>query len=1044
MNGLGIGQLWASLGLDTSMFNKQIQQVNQQLTATSNTMASTAQKFRSFGWLATTTITAPLMLAAKSVSTAGMEFEFSMKKMIGLAGVASSEIAGLSKVVKELSNSTGVDPQKLADTLYFIESSGLKGKKALDALQMSAKGAASGMGDAKDIANLLTAALNAYETEGLTASRVMDVLTATIREGKAEPEELVRAFGSILPIAQQLGVSIDEVGGALATMTLVTASTANSATYLRNVLFHILKPSNQVVEAFKEMHTSVGEVQSMLRNQGFDATMKYLDKLTADYGKTLADVFPDLRSLLGALNYTGQAAEKTAGIMDRVNNSTGDFGKNYEEMSVTIKNAWNRAMSSLKTTSIDLGAVIGPYLTKLFETLAKWLKTISDAFLSLSPGMQKFILGVLTLTAALGPLSLISSTLIYIYTGLVPILNMLKVSFIALKTAVISFNTILAANPYMAAFAAIMLLASVYLLLGNRTSSLTAAQKAQQSIDKDVTSQYSQQAGEIRKLLFLIENVNIANEERIKAINTLKGIVPEYNGALTEEGILINHNTEAIDNYLVALQKKIRMQVMENKISDAMTKLEEAKLNRQYRYNKMQEGDSNLRKLNPFYIPSEKFWEWSIKQEIKATDELNEYIKIYDDFMKSLNDPKPIKFPLGAGVDASSLLNGNGNNNGNAGAIGDDVVGLINAKKKEIEDKQKQIDEEIDRNKLELHKKQMVRLQEELDLLNKMPDAEPKSIYEWIAQKLKDLKTQLDLTDDAFERTQIINKIKDFEKLKEHMDNPVEPLLKFDNAQHLIGDQLKELDSINAKIANYDEGSIIRYGTLNDLLKERKRILENIKDLQDGIKKKTELGIDPYAGGGGADAIANAMHMKNPLKTDMKMMTQWEEAIQRIQSQRKNSADPIALRMRLMEKTADDVSRAFGNMWNVLITGGDKSKTVLENLADVWKEAIGQVIQDLITAITKALVLRAIFTIFSGGSGGAAGGLGDFVGEVGSNLAYAPNIGKLSTLPTVVPSAASNLQSTLGFNDGGQVRFVIEGDKLVGILDKQGKRNSIF
>jgi len=702
MNGLNIGQLWASLGLDTSMFNKQINQVNGTLTKTSNNMQATAAKLRSFGWLASTTITAPMVLATKSIATAGMEFEYSMKKMIGLAGVASGEISGLSKVVKELAVSTGVGPQELAETLYFIESSGLKGARALEALDMAAKGSAAGMGEAKDLANLLTGAMNAYETEGLTAARVMDVLTASIREGKAEPAAMVTAFGTILPIAQELGVSIEEVGGALAVMTLTTSSTANSATYLRNILFKILNPIDEVKDAFIGMKTSVEEVQVMLREKGFDVTMKYLDELTRKYGKTMADIFPEMRALSGALNYTGQAAEKTAGIMGEVDKSTGDFGRNYEEMAKTWKKEWDRSVSSIKVSAIDLGTAVLPYLTKMFDVVAGALKRVTDSFMSLSPEMQKLILGFAAFMAVLGPLSLLVSTTMYIFIGLIPVVNLLGAAIIGLANAML----FLEANPLVLLATTLALVALItYLSICNvLVGELTDVEKAHAAISGLVADGYAKEAAAVKKLHWEAMNKGLSDEKRLKAIKELNAIMPEANFELSKEGELLSTTGHALDDYLNALYEKIRLKVIEEQLTKKMEAVEKARLatlEAQYAFDSHKGGSLRLQNA----------WEDAAAAEVLARKELKGYMDLFNTFSEN-----PSKVPvLGSGD------GGKGGNGGKGGDGGGEIVkqlSLIEAKELEIAELQKVIEKERNRDALVGHNYRLSLLQDELKALN--------------------------------------------------------------------------------------------------------------------------------------------------------------------------------------------------------------------------------------------------------------------------------------------------------------------------------------
>jgi len=61
----------------------------------------------------------------------------------------------------------------------------------------------------------------------------------------------------------------------------------------------------------------------------------------------------------------------------------------------------------------------------------------------------------------------------------------------------------------------------------------------------------------------ITENANAPYERRKEAIDELNRIVPAYNASLTKEGELYQHNTTALDNYLVRLKEKYMIQAVE-------------------------------------------------------------------------------------------------------------------------------------------------------------------------------------------------------------------------------------------------------------------------------------------------------------------------------------------------------------------------------------------------------------------------------------------------------------------------------------------------
>ena len=65
-----------------------------------------------------------------------------------------------------------------------------------------------------------------------------------------------------------------------------------------------------------------------------------------------------------------------------------------------------------------------------------------------------------------------------------------------------------------------------------------------------------------------MRNEKISMDRRREALNELKKIIPGYNGLLSEEGRLTKDNKSAIDDYLVSLEKEIKLKAYKDKLVD--------------------------------------------------------------------------------------------------------------------------------------------------------------------------------------------------------------------------------------------------------------------------------------------------------------------------------------------------------------------------------------------------------------------------------------------------------------------------------------------
>lgn len=423
MAGINLGALTATLVANTANFDKGMTRAQETMAnfgkSTSSTLSSTAQKFRTFGYLATAAVTVPIVAAGKAIFNMAKDYEFSIQKIVGLAGVAQDAVNKWNKTVLEMSPEVAKGPKELAEGLYYIASSGVKGAEALNILKLSARAASAGLGETQQVANLLTSVMNAYAGTGITSAHATDVLVAAVREGKAEASSFAGTLGQIIPIAAELGVKFDDVAGGMAAITLTGSSTAQAATYLKGVFNSLLKATMHGEKALGSMGSSYAELRKILREGGVIALMQKIRDMSVEYGETLSsEVFPNIRALTGFLSIAGKNFKYNSELMDRVANSTGAMDTAWNAVANTIQIKWNKAIAEVNVSMVTLGQTLAGILIPLIEGFARVLSNITKWFNGLSEAGKRFYTIAIMLIAALGPVNLLLSLFLYTINGL--------------------------------------------------------------------------------------------------------------------------------------------------------------------------------------------------------------------------------------------------------------------------------------------------------------------------------------------------------------------------------------------------------------------------------------------------------------------------------------------------------------------------------------------------------------------------------------------------------------------------------------------------
>lgn len=408
------------------------------LNATLNTASGRLKKFgqgiSSVGKSLQTRLALPLVAAGAASLKMAAEFDKSMTMIKSLVGIAGDEVDSMGVKVREMASEFAVSSSEAADALFFITSAGLRGSDAMEALEGSLKASAIGMGQTKDIAKLASAAMNAYGSDTLSAANATDVVTASIREGSIEADELAAVMGSVLPVASNMGVQFHEVGAALAAMSRTGTGAAEGATQLNAILAGLLAPSSKAEDALIAMGLSSAGLKKQIKDEGLLAALHTLKTSFDANAKGAETVFPNIRALKGVLDLLGSGAQTNNEIFARMNNTMGMTQTAFDATSESAEFKMRKALGTVRESFSQLGSQLLTGLLPIFQQVTGAIQQVFNAFFNLDTGTQKLILG-------LGAIAVVLPTIITLVGSLTTLMGVLlsPIGLVAAALAGVAF-----------------------------------------------------------------------------------------------------------------------------------------------------------------------------------------------------------------------------------------------------------------------------------------------------------------------------------------------------------------------------------------------------------------------------------------------------------------------------------------------------------------------------------------------------------------------------------------------------------------------------
>ena len=303
---------------------------------------------------------------------AAADFEKALAQSVGLASLLPEEVGKVRDELLKMATAVGKGPQELAEAFYFASSAGLDTEKALAAVASSAKAAAAGMGETKTIIDAVTSVMNAYGMAADQANRVTDALVNTVKYDKGEPEDLAGSIGKVVPVASQMGVSIEEVGASMAVMTRIGLNADEAATALRGTLLAIMNPAAQSATALAKIGKSAASLRQEIKTKGLAATLVDLMEALEGDDEALAAIIPEARALTGVLATAGNQSEEYVNVLAEMNDGLGATDNAFAEASDTF----SFKMAQLKASFDVLKVKVGNELLPALKKFADWLVSV--------------------------------------------------------------------------------------------------------------------------------------------------------------------------------------------------------------------------------------------------------------------------------------------------------------------------------------------------------------------------------------------------------------------------------------------------------------------------------------------------------------------------------------------------------------------------------------------------------------------------------------------------------------------------------------------
>lgn len=287
----------ATLSADAQKKASDLQVIAAEKSAAAQEVAATRSKVAMTSVLGVANkISAVSLLAGAAVAVGATEmaakFEKSTMLLVTAGGESMGALDNVRKGILDISTSTGTSAEQMSEGMYVMEKAGIRGAAGLAALKAAAQGAKDENVDLGIMTQALTDLLLDYNTKTTDAAAVTrdsikytNELVAASGAAKTTMTDFANSMSAVIPIASAAGISFEQVGGAIATMTQHGQTAQQSSQNLANLIMSLIRPNNLASQAMQQMGIDTVDLAKNLGSRGLSGTLDILKKAIQDHTK---------------------------------------------------------------------------------------------------------------------------------------------------------------------------------------------------------------------------------------------------------------------------------------------------------------------------------------------------------------------------------------------------------------------------------------------------------------------------------------------------------------------------------------------------------------------------------------------------------------------------------------------------------------------------------------------------------------------------------------------------------------------------------------
>lgn len=438
-----LAELMVSVGADISGFQQKMQTVQNTMKNVSKNMKSNGDKMAKTGSTLTKSIAVPLAGIAVSAVTMSSRYEAQMSIVKAVTGTTGKEFKSLKGLARDMGKTTQFSAIEAAEGIEFLARAGWDNTqimKGLPSVLNLAKSSAMDLGSASDITSNIMSGFGAKASE---AGRYVDVLALTSASANTDTAQLGEAMKHVAPIANTMGMSVEDTATAIAFMSDAGIQGSQAGTSLRTSLNKLADPSTEAKKVMDDLSMSFFNQKGEMKDlPGIIKTLEGgMEGLTDKQKAQAMSSLVGMEASSGLAVMLGRGSGEAETFSNKLSKAEGTANRMAETVGNNLNGKLKELWSQLSDVAIELGQSLTPYVEKAVGFFSK----LTEKVAGMSNKTKATITIVAGLVAGLAPLLAVVGFAISGIGTLVGVLGAISLPVVAVIAVIALFGVAMVA-----------------------------------------------------------------------------------------------------------------------------------------------------------------------------------------------------------------------------------------------------------------------------------------------------------------------------------------------------------------------------------------------------------------------------------------------------------------------------------------------------------------------------------------------------------------------------------------------------------------------